>query len=214
MDGAHDLGGRSGFGSVDLVANEPVFHEAWEATAWALNILAIGTLRFYMADTYRHAVERMRPDWYLAARYYERMLTGATTLMVERGVISQAELEDRAGGAFPLANPVAALPEIQTKDTVEARPRFEAGDTVTVTAKSTPGHTRCPAYVRGRRGVVRWVYPLAYYPELRAHSTVKRREHTYAIEFRASDLWPEADRQQTMVVELFGSYLEPARDAL
>jgi hypothetical protein len=59
MDGAHDLGGRTGFGVVKTEPHEPPFHEPWEGTAWALNVLAFGKLRAYKADTYRHAVERM-----------------------------------------------------------------------------------------------------------------------------------------------------------
>ena len=208
MDGAHDLGGRPGFGPVRREANEPVFHQRWEATAWALNILAIANLRAYKADTYRHAVERMAPHWYMAARYYERMLTGVTTLLVEQSLVSHQDLERRAGGRVPLAEPVAALPTIQTEDSVAPEARFAAGDEVLVTAAPTPGHTRCPAYARGKAGTIRLVYPLAYYPELRAHSPVKRREHSYAVEFAAADLWPDGDRRQTVLVELFESYLE------
>ena len=51
MDGAHDLGGKLGFGDVTITPPEPAFHEPWEATAWALNVLAVGTLRAYKADT-------------------------------------------------------------------------------------------------------------------------------------------------------------------
>lgn len=208
MDGAHDLGGKTGFGDVRIARHEPTFHETWEATAWALNVLAIGTLRAYKPDTYRHAVERMEPTWYLRARYYERTLTAVATLLVERGLISLDDLEQRAGGQIPLSEPVAALPDVQTEDTLATQPRFRRGDAVAVIAKPTPGHTRCPAYVRGRRGVVRRVYPLAYYPELRAHSTVKRREHSYAIEFQASELWADGDPHQSVLVELFESYLD------
>jgi len=87
MDGPHDLGGKTGFGEVTREVNEPAFHEPWEGLAWALNILAIGKLRAYKVDTYRHAVERMKPSWYGDARYYERMLAGVTTLLVEEGVV-------------------------------------------------------------------------------------------------------------------------------
>lgn len=208
MDGAHDLGGKSGFGGVRVARHEPTFHKSWEATAWALNVLAIGTLRAYKADTYRHAIERMEPSWYLRARYYERTLTAVATLLVELGVVSLDDLERRAGGQVPLSEPVAALPDLQIEDTAATQPRFRRGDELVVNAKPTPGHTRCPAYVRGRRGMVRRVYPLAYYPELRAHSIVKRREHSYAIEFQASELWAGSDAHQSVVVELFESYLD------
>src|SRR4030081_2250867 len=114
MDGPHDLGGMTGFGEVTRAVNEPVFHQPWEGLAWALNILSIAKLRAYKADTYRHAVERMEPSWYSDARYYERMLTGVTTLLVEQGVVSLEELERRAGGRVPVSNPVAQLPVLQT----------------------------------------------------------------------------------------------------
>ncbi len=208
MDGAHDLGGKTGFGHVTITPDEPAFHEPWEGIVWALNVLAIGTLRAYKADAYRHAVERMEPTWYLRARYYERALTAVTTLLVERGIATLNGLEERAGGRIPLSEPEAALPLLQTDDTVATQARYEPGDAVIVTANPTPGHTRCPAYVRGRHGVVRRVYPLAYYPELRAHATVKRREHSYAVEFAAHELWVNGDRLQSVLVELFESYLD------
>ncbi|WP_439394992.1 nitrile hydratase subunit beta [Bradyrhizobium sp. PMVTL-01] len=208
MNGPHDLGGKSGFGEVSREANEPAFHHHWEGLAWALNMLAITKLRAYKPDTYRHAVERMTPSWYLAARYYERMLTGVTTLLVEKGTVSLDDLEHRAGGRVPLSDPVAALQVLQTENSEAPEARFSPGDAVRVIAEATPGHTRCPTYVRGKQGVIRLVYPLAYYPELRAHSTVKRREHSYAVEFAATHLWNEGDPAQTVLVELFESYLE------
>jgi len=208
MDGAHDLGGKTGFGAAVVAPHEPVFHEPWEATAWALNILAIGSLRAYKADSYRHAVERMEAAWYLRARYYERMLTAVATLLVERGLVSRDDIERRARGRIPLAEPVAALPVLQTQDTVATQARFAPGDAVRVIARSTPGHTRCPAYARGRGGVVRRVYPLAHYPELRAHSNVKRREHSYAVEFQARELWADGEPNQSVWVDLFESYLD------
>lgn len=207
MDGPHDLGGKGGFGAVEREANEPVFHQPWEGLAWALNVLSIAKLRAYKVDAYRHAVERMAPSWYLGARYYERMLTGVTTLLVEQGIVSLEALERRAGGRVPLSDPVAPLPVLQDADSEAPQARFAPGDAVRVTAATTPGHTRCPAYVRGKRGVVRLVYPLAFYPELRAHSTVKRREHSYAVEFEANQVWPDGDPRQTILVELFESYL-------
>lgn len=210
MDGAHDMGGKTGFGPVCPEAQEPVFHESWEATTWALLVLAIGKMRAHTPDAYRHSVERMKASWYLTSRYYERMLTGTATLLVEQGVVTVEELERRAGGGFPLSEPASLLSVLPVEDSAAAEARFAPGDSVLVTAVATPGHTRCPAYLRGRRGVVRRVYPLAYYPELRAHSRIKRREHTYAVEFDADDLWPDGDPRQRVSAELFESYLSPS----
>ena len=219
MDGPHDLGGRDGFGSIDVEPDEPTFHEAWEAKAWALNMVAIGKLRAYNADAYRHSVERMAPSWYLSAKYYERMLTGLTSLLVERGVLTQHEIEQLAGGPIDVADPVAAGAAV-THAEASARcepgewPRFNIGDRVTVTAEVTPGHTRCPAYIRGGTGAIVRIYKRAYFPEWRAHSPLKRLEFTYAVEFASTELWPgtdpDRDPHQAVIVEVFESYISPS----
>ena len=210
MDGPHDLGGRTGYGVVAVESDEPAFHEPWEAKAWALNMVAIGRLRTYTTDAYRHSVERMNPDWYLRAGYYERMLTGVTTLLVEHGVLTLAEIERRAGGVVPVAGPVAraaTVPAETPVGDVGERPTFGVGDRVVVTAIATPGHSRCPGYLRGHCGTVVRIYTRAYYPEFRAHSPLKRREFTYAVEFDPTELWSDGDSGQTVIVELFESYM-------
>src|SRR5438105_3691541 len=106
MDGVHDLGGRQGFGRVRYTLDAPAFHASWEVRVNALYGNAVRRGVFNM-DEYRHAIERMEPRHYLAAGYYERTLTSLATLCVEKGVVSHEELEQRAGGAFPLAGPSA-----------------------------------------------------------------------------------------------------------
>jgi len=209
MDGIHDLGGMDGFGVVEVEAGEPVFHEPWEALAFGLNVFAIAALGAYNADEYRHAVERMDPAHYLAASYYERVLTGAATLLVEKGAVDRADLEARAGAAFPLARPVAERPTADLAPQPEAR--FAPGDRVVVRDIHPAGHTRAPRYARGGTGVVLHVAPPFPFPDASAHGGGRRAEHTYHVEFRASDLWPDADDpDQTVVVDLWDAYLEPA----
>lgn len=82
MDGIHDLAGMRGFGAVVAESDEPVFHEPWQSQAFMLMYFGFG-LNAYNADEYRHAIERMDPVHYLTAHYYERVLTGVTTLLVE-----------------------------------------------------------------------------------------------------------------------------------
>ena len=61
MDGAHDLGGREGFGPVDVAPDEPVFRHDWERRVFACNFAALGA----NADRFRHAIERMGAVEYL-----------------------------------------------------------------------------------------------------------------------------------------------------
>ena len=209
MDGIHDLGGMRGFGPVQVERDEPVFHEPWEALAFALNALGIVGLGAYNADEYRHAVERMDPAHYLTASYYERVLTGVATLLVEKGIVGRDVLEARAGGPFPLSQPVAERPTADLRP--QPRPRFAVGDRVVVRDIHPAGHTRAPRYVRGKRGVVVHMAPRFSFPDAAAHGLTPRAEHTYHVEFDARELWGDAaGSNETVVVDLWDGYLEGA----
>ena len=207
MRGIHDLGGMYGFGPVVRESDEPVFHEEWQETAFAL-LMAAGTVQpGFNADQYRHSVERMAPGHYLSVHYYERMLTGITTLLVEQGVLDLADLEARAGGVFPLALPVAAAPMAAFTPQPEAR--FRVGQQVRVRQYSCKGHTRAPEFCRGKSGTVLRVAPKFSFPDTSAHGGELREEHTYHVEFTARELWgAEGNDSDSVVVDLWDSYLE------
>jgi nitrile hydratase beta subunit len=210
MDGIHDLAGMAGFGSIEIEANEPVFHERWESRAFALNVLSIAVLQAYNADEYRHAIERMAPVHYLEASYYERVLTGAATLLVEKGIVSSTDLDARAGGRFPLAGPAVANAPSAAPD--GAAPRYDIGETVRVRDTRPSGHTRAPRYCRGKKGRVLQIAPPFVFPDDSAHGGPLRKEHTYQVEFKAADLWGEsAGKGDTVIVDLWETYLEPVR---
>ena len=209
MDGVHDLGGMAGFGPVEAEHDEPVFHEPWEAQAFGLNILSIAILGAYNVDEYRHAIERMDPAHYLAASYYERVLTAVATLLVEKGIVAHEDLETRAGGEFPLSRGAAANQE--TPGTGLDTARFAVGDIVAVRDFRPPGHTRAPRYCRGKRGTVLHIAPAFTFPDDSAHGGTVRQERTYHVEFAATDLWADAaGPNESVVVDLWESYLEPS----
>src|ERR671935_1229952 len=94
MDGVHDLGGIQGFGVVEREENEPTFHAAWEAAVLAM-MRAGGARGLYNIDEFRHAIERMQPARYLSATYYEKWLDGITRLLIEKGVVTEGEMQAR-----------------------------------------------------------------------------------------------------------------------
>ena len=202
MDGVYDLGGKQGFGPVRYTSGAPSFHAAWEVRANSLYATAVRFGLFNM-DEYRHAIERMEPRHYMTASYYERSLTGLATLLVEKGVVTRAELERRAGGAFPLAAPAAG-----GRGNAPGRQRFHAGDRVRVRGDSVPGHVRMPAYVRGKVGVVVSESPAYPFPDAHAHGVAAEDEPTYDVRFRSEDLWPDAADSALVHVGVFQSYLE------
>lgn len=209
MDGVHDLGGRHGFGAVEAEPDEPVFHAHWEARAFAA-VLGSFRGRLLNMGEFRHAMERMDPVHYLSAPYYERWLTGVATVLVERGHVDRGELERMAGGPVPLAGPSPAEPATGDEP-VDPEARFRPGQEVRVTSWPTSRHTRCPAYVRGRRGVVVRVDDPHPVPDLEAHGGGRRPEPTCCVRFAAEELWgAEAEEAAPVHVDLWQSYLVEA----
>ncbi len=94
MNGGHDLGGMHGLGPIEMEQNEPVFHEEWERRCFAIT-LACGYLGEWNLDMTRYARERMHPATYLDTSYYEHWLIGLQTLLVEKGLLDEAEIEQR-----------------------------------------------------------------------------------------------------------------------
>ena len=158
---------------------------------------------------FRHAIERMAPGHYLTSSYYEHWLTAAATLAVEHGLLTREDLEARAGGSFPLSGPVLA-PPVTDPGVGSGEPRFGIGDRVRVREWHTPGHTRCPRYIRGKEGVVVRLDGTYSVPDVEAHSTDRRYEATYSVRFDAASLWRDGQRGVWVHVDLWDSYLEPA----
>lgn len=207
MNGVHDLGGMDGFGPVDVEANEPVFHHAWERTAFGLTA-ATSAQRLRNVHTFRHAIERMEPVHYLSSSYYEHWLTATATLLIEMGIVTLAELEARVGGRMPLSQPVHPDPTERSVPSA-AVPRFAVGSPVVVRNHHPLGHTRCPRYVRGKHGVivrVDGVFPL---PDVAAHTSQQCEQYAYNVRFEGRALWGDAaDMAAAVHVDLWESYLE------
>lgn len=206
MNGVHDLGGMDGFGPVDVEANEPVFHSSWERLVFGL-VSAMSVQRLTNTHTFRHAIERMDPVHYLGSPYYEHWLTALATLLVEKGVVTRAELEARAGGRVPLSEPVRATSVVPAPPSAAA-PGFAVGSHVVVRNEHPLGHTRCPRYVRGKRGVVVRVDGLFPLPDVRAHSDAPCDQYAYSVRFDARQLWGDAADTAAVHVDLWQSYLE------
>ncbi|SDN74254.1 SH3-like domain-containing protein [Geodermatophilus sp. DSM 45219] len=96
MSRINDVGGMSGFPPIAEEPDEPPFHADWEAHVLALNGALIRR-GVYNLDEFRDAIERMPPEEYLAASYYERWFTAITALLVAKGVATADELDSPHG---------------------------------------------------------------------------------------------------------------------
>ena len=196
------MGGMHGFGPVVAEREEPVFHFRWEGKVRAM--MGATVFRYYHLDEFRHAIERLPAADYLRAGYYEKWLHAVETMLLEKGVITAAEL---AGG--PRLKPPPALPEPPARPALRAR--FRPGDAVRARNIHPAGHTRLPRYVRGRRGRVRTVNGPMLLPDSNAHGGSPDWQACYAVEFGARELWGDGARAGDRVcVDLWENYLEPA----
>jgi nitrile hydratase len=216
MDGVHDVGGMHGFGRVERERGGASFHADWEKRVFGMMIVAVGAIGGSI-DEFRHAVERMDPARYLAAGYWEQRLDGLERMVVEKGVLTPAQLEARACDATPsprVEGPalVAALRAVIRTGIPSARAgrsaRFAAGDRVVVRRFHPAGHTRCPRYVRGAAGVVARCHGSHVLPDAHAHGRGESPEPLYTVRFDAAELWgPDAGTRSPVYVDLWESYL-------
>lgn len=199
MDGMHDLGGKQGFGKINY--RRPPYEETWEPLARALSALAVKN-KIYNMDEYRHAIERMAPVHYMSASYFERVLTAAASLCVEKGIVTAEELEALVEGTYPLARPLGP-------GRLAAPPQsFAIGEVVRVKNEFVSGHVRMPGYIRGKQGVVVAQSPPYPFPDAAAHNMQVTEEPTYDVRFRSVDLWPDSSDEAFIHVGVFQSYLE------
>jgi nitrile hydratase len=214
VNGIHDLGGMHGFGPVEREPDEPPFHGAWEAAVVAIMRAGMGA-GIYNIDEFRHGIERMDPAHYLRATYFERWLDGITRLLVEKGVVTPAELEARAAGVAPAPpGPVPARAPGRESSTSfrppAAPPRFAVGAPVVARTFHPAGHTRLPRYARGKRGVVAAHRGCHVFPDTHAHGLGEQPQHVYGVRFAARELWGEAaEPNQSVYLDLWESYLQP-----
>src|SRR5215212_1505998 len=89
------MGGMHGFGPVVREENEPIFHADCERTVYGMS-RAMRVRGIINIDESRHGIERMPPAEYLASSYYERWLSSLERNLVDKGIITQEELEQRA----------------------------------------------------------------------------------------------------------------------
>ena len=225
MDGIHDLGGKHGHGAVEREVNEPAFHSRWEAAVFAMAGIGRRTGAWTNADRFRHAIERIDPVSYLTDTYYGRWLGGIEALLVETGILTSVEVTAKAvelgadSAARVAARPASSSdlipypPDSGTARRAQvAHPRYAVGDEVRTVENVTPGHTRLPAYARGKRGTVIARHGSWVYPDSNAHGLGESPTQLYTVAFDGTVLWGEGAEPDVVVsLDLFEPYLLGSR---
>jgi nitrile hydratase subunit beta len=212
-----DLGGQSGHGAVVPEPEGDFFHAGWEPRAHALT-LAMGATGTWNIDMSRAARETL-PD-YAARSYYEIWIGGLQRLLIERGLLSAAEIE--AGRALHAPAPVPRVLKAAdvagalavgspTVRASAALPRFTTGQRVRTRAEPVAHHTRLPAYVRGKVGVIERAHGAHVFADAHAQGLGEQPQWLYTVAFDGAQLWgDDAAPGLTVSVDAWDAYLEPA----
>lgn len=215
MDGPHDMGGKDGFGPIDVTA--PPFREPWEARQWALSKtvpIPGGTI-----DWWRHGIENMEAAAYLSVPYFVKWNLNELAHRVDQGMFSLEEaVSGRAETPAPPAEPASMetlLEQMRANNTDFSRPlaapsRFGIGDAVVTQRTPVPGHTRLPAYARGAEGRILALHDGHLFADAGADGR-HVAEPLYTVEFEATALWGAAAHAgDTVCLDLWEPYLAPA----
>jgi nitrile hydratase beta subunit len=225
------------FGPIDREAEEPVFHERWEAQTFGL-VMAVGGILGANLDAGRDAIERLDPEVYLRG-YYVRWLRGLERQLEARGFLARGELEARLRGQEPPARGtrhvpawqkaiktwltrkvmtpmppwlLRAYPRVQGfSRKVSAEPAFKPGDLVRTVSERPSGHTRLPGYLCGCRGTVKHAHGAMVFSDMHARGRKEDPRHLYTVAFDGEEVWgPGSEPGVVLLVDLFEPYLEAA----
>ena len=227
MVGPHDIGGRRGYGSLRIVADEPPLTAAWHGDVVGLTITTMAR-GLYGVDVWRAHQEELHPLVYDDLPYFERWLYSVERCLADAGVLSEEEIEQRVQELAE--SPDAPLPRREDPEFVSAiktliaegapivhdapaPPRFAPGDKVRLRRiridRRGEQHTRLPSYAQGKSGEVARVNPAQNLPDLMVQRGEARPEHTYVVRMLATDVWHDAEAHATVCVDVWESYIEP-----
>lgn len=216
MDGPHDLGGRQGFGAVDVDEKEEAFHAPWEARIYGL-VNAMTRQPDWSIDWFRHCRELIAPVDYLTRPYYDQWMQTYAAMLIASGAATVEEVATGKAVGPASGQPPPMTPRdvetvkkmaLNTEQEIDSSPAFAPGDAVTAKKLGSPTHTRLPGYIRGHSGIVEAYRGAHVLPDANALCE-ERAEPLYTVGFEASELWPEAKgRQEKIFVDMWESYLE------
>ena len=221
MDGIHDLGGKQGYGPIDVDEVDMPFHHDWEAREWGISRCARAPE--ITIDWWRHCRELIAPEDYLGRPYFDSWAQTDFSTYIEAGWMKVKDIgafdamaEALAAGADDDPPAALTLDQVLQKDRsnayrfdaeIDAEPLFAPGQQVQTASHGHAGHTRLPQYARGRRGTIQACNGAHVFPDLSAQG-VEVHQYCYSVMFTADELWAEAEGSRDKVyLDLWESYL-------
>ncbi len=219
MDGIHDLGGKQGYGAVDLDNEDEIFHAEWEGREWGISRCA--RTPGITIDWWRHCRELIMPMDYLERPYFDSWAQTDFATYLEAGWMTLEEIDSGKSlidniehNEPPAARSLQQVLEddraraIRFDAEIDTAPAFSVGQRVLTMKHGHTGHTRLPQYARGRVGIIHAYNGAHVFPD-RSAQGYELHQHCYNVVFEAAELWPEAAGSKDKVhLDLWESYLE------
>ncbi|KAL1507620.1 hypothetical protein AB1Y20_007239 [Prymnesium parvum] len=204
LQGPHDVGGAAALldGRIDTSPGAPPAF--WERRAHALLVHLVGSGRLKV-DELRRGIEQLDEKRYASWGYYDKWAASMATVMLERGLLTEDELDDALGRSKP-----AATAEFSAGDAVRVLP-----DAPGVSQWRRP-HLRVPGYLFGAVGVVERFVGVFDDPEFLAFRGSGVPQPLYRVRFSQAALgWRDegAAKPSAVEAEVYASWLEPASHA-
>jgi nitrile hydratase subunit beta len=216
MDGIHDFGGKQGFGKVPVGQDYVPFQN--RADGVSLAVMMECTFDWSL-DRARHVKELLPPVNYLSDPYFTGWAMTYMVLLIEAGRVTADEIITGHVSGDVATPALRTLPEVLERNRVMAErfdgpastaPAFAIGDPVTTALHGQPGHTRLPAYARGKHGTIVAHHGTHVFPDEMA---LRHRvfHHLYTVAFDARDLFgDDGTPGHELRLDLWQPYLAPA----
>ncbi|CAK0783031.1 hypothetical protein CVIRNUC_006226 [Coccomyxa viridis] len=175
----------------------------WEYQCHALCCLLVGGGHVKSGEV-RRAIEYLPPAAFQRCTYYEKWANAVAVTSIERGTISQKDLDEALGGSH-------ATPEVLYKPGDYVRVKVEDSS-----VRYRKPHLRTPGYLFGVVG--RIDAPCIGYveePDIDAFHWVEGpMQPTYRITFYQKDLWEgyQGTDNDTLEIEIWQSWLLPSNE--
>lgn len=224
MDGIHDVGGKQGYGAidvdeVDLYRIGKAFHHDWEAREWGISRCA--RTPDITIDWWRHCRELISPVDYLSRPYFDSWAQTDFATYIDGGFFTLNEVcsghslsdNDQLGQIppKPMSKAEAVIADGQKAFRFDAKideaPLFAVGDRVITNRHGHSGHTRLPQYARNCVGKIQALNGAHVFPDLSALG-IETHQHLYSVVFETGELWPDCENKHDKVfLDLWQSYL-------
>lgn len=217
MDSIHDVGGRQGFGPIEVTQSDPAFSEKWEGRAFGI-AKSMTSASDYNTDKFRFTREQLPPLEYLTAPYFMHWYRSSVAMLVGSGLVTAPELgagksesdlsEDVGPPRDEATTRQATSSSMRYDGEYSGEPKFVVADHVTTSSISLSGHTRLPQYARGRIGKIVSYHGAHVVPDDSVRN-IKTFEPLYTVEFALSDLFEEhANSHDVINLEVWERFLE------